>query len=669
MRSLPSVASATQILCDIGLSLTDPSSVQIGTFSFGDVVALSPVQFEIPFGGGLPSPTVYQCTLSTSPGWWLGNRARLTGAEARLTAFANSDNFQVHVGRIGSIATDPVDPNQFTLSIYDKLLYNDPLVPVEAIVDSWSTPHIEHLTDGYPLYYGTETTRPIVLSPVTSDCSVWLGPRNISSANHSLQNLKFWRDGGNLYSLMPLIVFPSSWMQQSGDSNCISGTALAITLASPVVVAFPGSNSLFNFGPLQNSGGNPTSAYTFAMQSIRTRGNDVAAVNSASAASFLVSQEFSLSRIDVISLSTMAVDLLSGAPGVTSNFTGLVQLYDPTLGGDYQTTGYSVVSYSLISSASARAFIRGIMSVTPGAIYADGAKFTLSIFTTSGGYTPVGLNARLYPVINLQPLSYRRYSAYVSGVGVAIAITNNPIAILDDVLSHYTSTPYRQDQSSAAQVLVQSFQFNGAYIGPERQRLSVLMDDFARTCGFNFWASDSGAVAYRVYAESAVATNSIAAVITTSDMLSFQLLTSPLGTTIFNQQGYGAFQLDWNFDYQLNKYQNTTLANKTVNALCNSAFAGGAQKTFKRQSKYVMDADAASYANGHAVRMGAQGQDYVVLTLPARYFGLELADIVNVRHPLLTGTGQLFQVTKCAPDYSTGKVMVTAGQLLSAAGT
>lgn len=46
---------------------------------------------------------------------------------------------------------------------------------------------------------------------------------------------------------------------------------------------------------------------------------------------------------------------------------------------------------------------------------------------------------------------------------------------------------------------------------------------------------------------------------------------------------------------------------------------------------------------------------------------VHIADILQVQHPLLK-VGGLFQVTKCAPDYSQGVVIVMAGQLLSAAG-
>jgi hypothetical protein len=66
------------------------------------------------------------------------------------------------------------------------------------------------------------------------------------------------------------------------------------------------------------------------------------------------------------------------------------------------------------------------------------------------------------------------------------------------------------------------------------------------------------------------------------------------------------------------------------------------------------------------VRKHAQGQEYLQMTLPARYFGIELADVLRVQHPALTGSQGLYQVTRLEPDYLGGTVAVTAARLLGA---
>ena len=51
--------------------------------------------------------------------------------------------------------------------------------------------------------------------------------------------------------------------------------------------------------------------------------------------------------------------------------------------------------------------------------------------------------------------------------------------------------------------------------------------------------------------------------------------------------------------------------------------------------------------------------------LPARYFGLELADLVKVHHPMITGSQGIYQVISVKPDYLQGDVKVRAERLLS----
>jgi hypothetical protein len=52
--------------------------------------------------------------------------------------------------------------------------------------------------------------------------------------------------------------------------------------------------------------------------------------------------------------------------------------------------------------------------------------------------------------------------------------------------------------------------------------------------------------------------------------------------------------------------------------------------------------------------------------LPARYFGIELADVLRVQHPALAGSEGLYQVTRLEADYLGGTVAVTAAKLLGA---
>lgn len=681
MRSLPSVASSDNVRVDVGFSLVDVSSVSIGVYSLFDVTGIDPHAEEIPFGGGLAKPSDLSVTLSTSPGWFLTNRSRLVGAEARLNIYANSDAFQPFVGRVRSIETDARDPNSYRLRCFDRLLDADPLIPTVALTDSWNTPHLEDLQSGYPLVYGSGQ-RPFYFAAVTSDLSVLLGPQNVSSANHT-GSLWFCSDlskGNSITSGFHNILFNAPWQQQSGALNVAS-----------------------NGTPFEIMDGGPNHAQRFWKQEFRS-GYTTGYVN----VNTFTGLPASAGVIAIISDNLMTAQAeYEHFPLQAGHFLALNQHIASIIPQKIRFVSYIKFQSTVVQSVAAGRGCDLTIRVSSGIGYGQtfiGSAFPVmsldytgpwSAYNNDGGMEAHPLSAldgstdtiasaiyytnpddpgQIYSITSKLSLraqvvaeGFKRYSIFTPQVSSAdVAISTNPIAILDDVLSHYTSVPYRQAASSSAQVSIQSWQFN--VLWQERQRQSAILDDFAKTCGFYAYAADSGVVTYVPYVQSATAAGSIAATLTTTDYLSCKLTTNPLGTTVFNQTGYSAFQFDYAFDYQLNKYTATAAANRTVNALCNSAYSAGAQKTLRAQSKYVMTADVASYALGLMTLLGTQGQDYVDMTLPARFFTLELADIISPRHPQIA-SGGLYQIVKMQTDYLAGKVQITAGRILNSDGT
>jgi hypothetical protein len=263
----------------------------------------------------------------------------------------------------------------------------------------------------------------------------------------------------------------------------------------------------------------------------------------------------------------------------------------------------------------------------------------------------------------MKPEAYRRYSVFSPIVSSAdVAISGNPVAILDDLFRCQTGTPFRQDQSSDAQVAAQSYTFQ-CFLA-ERQALADLVDEFGRTTATYLWIGDSGMMQYRAYQESAAA--AVDALVTPDTLLDLQLLQNPLGTTAFEGEAASGFRVSYGYDFQLGRFQNTVQADRATNALCASAYAAGVRTELFRESRHILSAAVASLYLGTLVRKYAQGQEYLQMTLPARYFGIELADVLRVQHPALTGSQGLYQVTRLEPDYLGGTVAVTAARLLGA---
>ncbi|HUJ74687.1 MAG TPA: hypothetical protein VL359_07495, partial [bacterium] len=224
MRILPSVASASWVQAGLSITVTARDGSRSFTFGAQDLAGLTGLSFEVPFMGGLVKPSTYDVTLSTSLGWLKEMLPQLPRAQVNLQVSVNSDTFCPHVGRVRGVTRSGADPNQVTLRVYDQLLDYNPQVPLEAIVDSWSTPHAQDLDLGYPLYYGRHL-RPLYHTAVTCDLSVLLGARNVSSANHAA-GVWFCSDlskGSDVVQGEHNLLMNKSWQQQSGAGNLVSG--------------------------------------------------------------------------------------------------------------------------------------------------------------------------------------------------------------------------------------------------------------------------------------------------------------------------------------------------------------------------------------------------------------------------------------------------------------
>ena len=660
MRPLLTVQSAQHVSADLAAWITPADGGAPWRFGAEDIADLRGPSWEVPFMGGLGKPGRCQLTLSSSLGWIQANLPRLSRAQVALVVQANSDTFSPFVGRVRGVSLGGRDAHRVTLDLVDRFLDDNPLIPVEALTDSYATPHPEDLGLGYPLYYGAHL-RPLYHVAVTSDLSVLLGPRNVSSANHVTS---VWFNSDPELGVDPagqqVLLMNKTWHAQSGSDNLVSG-------GRPFEVMDVGTRDvrLWRYQPASLNSGATVLAMDFARLTARP----------ANASTPLPSQDhvfvsFQPCVPNLVQRTYAAWGTLTFSPGTVS---GSAELLLETLVAS--GPGYANGSFLPLN------FVSGPPYTATFSTHVDSPAALPTFHNVLGtSFTDVQVHARLKlagtgagsssqvsVVLNfsaeLRPQAYRRFRVFSPVVNSAeVAISANPLAILDDLFRNQTGTPFRQDQSSAAQVLVQSYAFQ-CFLA-ERQSLADLVDEFARTTAAYLWIGDSGMMQSRVYQESGKAT--VDAFLTPDTLLDLRLLQNPLGTTAYESEAASRFRVAFGYDFQLGRYLNAVQADRTTNALCAAGAAAGVRNEMERQSRYILSAEVASLYLGTLVRKHAQTQEYLELKLPARYFGVELADVLRVEHPALAGSESLYQVTRVEPDYLGGTVAVTASRLLGA---
>jgi hypothetical protein len=660
MRPLPSVQSATHVSAGLAAWITPADGGAPWRFGAGDLVDLRGPSWEVPFMGGLGKPGRCQLTLSSSLGWIQANLPRLSRAQVALVLQANSDTFSPFVGRVRGVSLGGRDVNRLTLDLVDRFLDDNPLVPVEMLTDSYAMPHPEDLGLGYPLYYGAHL-RPIYHVAVTSDLSVLLGPRNVSSANHVTS---VWFNSDPELGIEPagqqVLLMNKPWHQQSGSDNLVSG-------GRPFEVMDVGTRDvrLWRYQPASLNSGATVLAQNFGQL----------AAQPANTSTPLPSQDqvfvsFQPQVPSLVRRTYAAWGTLTFSPGTV---TGSAELLLETLvasglgydNGEFfplkfvSGPPYTATFSTHVDSPSALPTFHNVL----GSSFTDvQVRARLKLAGTGAGSSSQ-MSVALNFSAELRPEAYRRFRVFSPVVNSTdVAVSGNPLAILDDLFRGQTGTPFRQDQSSAAQVLVQSYAFH-CFLA-ERQALADLVDEFARTTAAYLWIGDSGMMQSRVYQESGKA--AVDASITPDTLLDLQLLQNPLGTTAYEAEAASRFRVAFGYDFQLGRYLNAVQADRSTNALCASAAAAGVRGELQRETRHILSAEVASLYLGTLVRKHAQTQEYLELKLPARYFGVELADVLRVQHPALAGSEGLYQVTRVEPDYLGGTVAVTAARLLGA---
>lgn len=684
MRTLTTIQSATHVVVQCELEITASDQSTTWTFSHGDLINLPTVNWDIDFLGGLGKASNYQITLSSSIDFIKNNLSNFVNAEARLNVIVNSDAFQPHVGRIRQFTRDARDPNIINFTIYDRFLDTNPKYPVQTLQQSYSTLHPDVITKdwGYPVYFGKHT-RPFYHVPVDCSIGTLLGPRQVSSENHvnsvwfnSNLNLHYRKQNTNN------VLMTIDWNQESGSDNTLTSS-----LAFSVREVSSTDRRLFQFERIIYN--RQESSYTILSEPLIKDKQPEILDSSIEFRPYLLQNAFTFSGShNYISHAYFQVAKKINSPVKWLNdIRGGLSLSGV---GSYSSLGTSMrivtddlYAIGLTSALSGNFPFTSTISVnvnssTTNSNYAANLKSAFSDTDPKGLYTPVttiyhltyvssGIppDSILYDIeldfyVSLRSDAYRNYSIYSIPVNCSdIAYSENPVQIVEQ-LCNQASISYNQSQSSASQVLTTSYNMQ-CYFG-EREEITDIFDEFGKISKTYMWIADSGTLNMKTYENSDAA--NIDTTITTSDMLSFRVEENPLGISRYRSQKASQFKVDYQYDFQRNRYDAAATAYPTDNAFCNSAFASGAEKQIVARTRYIMESDTAGYYLNSLVKKHTQSEEFVHLILPARFMGLEIADIVKIQHPMLVGSESVYQVTHVRDNFQIGQVSIRAQELL-----
>ena len=661
MRSLPSVESSRIVNTSLAFKVTPVDQSTTFTFSNWHIQNLTPISYEINYLGGFGKSSTYQITLSHEAGltFWKENYRKFVKAETALTVYANSDEFTPHIGIVQDITRFANDPGMIELQIFDKFFNNIPQYPASAIVDSYSDVHPEVSNNnwGYPSYYGKHV-RPFYMTPVDCDLKALIGPINVSSTNH-VSSLYFNRDKtlgiSNVQSASQLILLDQSWAQQSGATNLSSGA-----LPFEVHDSDRLYSHIWKFTESHNENRQGTQLSIDAEYESFIDGYLRAkyAHESGTTASRLLRPSLnSDSKLKILHTTKLNYSVITSDTVNPLDYIGTLIL-------DITEVGTAETFFDITSNQAV-----GSVDLTGTAAYDAGQenyKFSFYFFhrKATAGILPT-MQASISWGAQLKSENYANYSIFAAQVNCSdIAISENPLHILTDIYSQSTLS-FRQSQASDTQAILENSGYAFQCYFGQRKKLTDISQNFAEITGTYIYVGDSGQINFRAYQESATA--SLDTVITPHDYQkgTLKIMDNPLGTTIYDTEKAKRIAIEYNYNFTTERYESSLVADANNTAACNSVSATGINNEISTATEYFLEADTASMYLSNLLRKKTKDEQIVQMTLPARFFGLELADVIKLQQPILEGSESLYQITKLKPDYLRGNVAITANKLIN----
>ena len=610
-----------------------------------DIAEVGPIEAEIPFGGGMGRVSHYTAILAMDIAEWKARRLAVIRGEATLSVAVGSAEFTPHVGRVRHAR--PLDMTRIQLSIYDRFLDDNPQVPVEAMVDSYSTPHpgVLNVDMGYPLYYGKHS-RPVFFT--ATDCAgvTLLAPRNITSANH-VSSVWFSSDPQVPVSSNQSanLLTGYDWAQQSGGTNeAVDSLGLRVKGMGEIDERFWQMGALELLNSSVVSGGylfDKAGGYFYAKPNWENPAEGYA--------TFTVEK-----KIPQNIKRTVQADYSI----TTSNHTS------PLISYQMRAQGVESLLISQIIDGVSSSHLSGsktLVGTDISVFLTEGyvSRFTMLLASSATDPTVV---ASLSFQAQLESEGYRNYSVYaLPPVPADVAISANPVGILVDLFVNHTATPYNVAQSSQAAIDTAACELQ-CFLA-ERRALADIAGEFGDICGFNTWVGDGGEMRIKTYQQSGAAT--VEATLGPDDFDSLRWEEGPVGSSLMAQNFAREVSIDYGWDFVKGAYQSTVRAHPGNNAYCSSMDAGGISTAFRRGSQYVLDdATAAAWLAGE-VRRHCQGGAFAEIEGGHHLLPYEVADVLRIQHPLIPSSETLMQVIGTRLDVQRGRQQLTLQELLN----
>ena len=672
MRTLGDIPSNVQIGVKIELTPVDQGCTFVHCLGCVNGIQKAPlVSWQGPMMSGLGLPSGYSISIAFDGEDGLSTlKNRLPHyhrATARLTVTVGSQSFQPHFGRVRGPKRSSASPQILDLPIFDRLQDDDLSIPATPLANSWSNVHPSELQAdvGYPLYYGKHT-RPFYFVAVSSDADLLVGPRNVSSTNHVGSLWYSAEDSFSPYqpSDQHMLLLKKEWQQQSGSTNVACGNLfVGLDPIKGFVVCENTRGGLYQYA--QGNGNligrpiiadvEPTSIRAGGMISVGSIAQfsaHAARINAGSWCSFAhVGVNLTLGTRNFKLVGGSMVAGHSGTTNVNSRFSFRMGIFVSSGEGTYTLFGTGNAGNTPLTFSS---WVVSPPEIQAGAQIAAYAELGTNCLTPN-----VRMSIQWAPSIQLRSSAYRRFSSFALMQNCAeIAISENPLAIINHVCSHEIGLPFIQNSTQQTSVDNQKVQC----LFYDRRPVSDVFDELLRISRTLGWIADSGMFTTRVYANSANA--SINVVIDERDFIDFSAEDAPLGASLYDQNLACDIIVKYGYQHWNGDYVSSLRASPVNTPMCNSAAAAGIGATKTLASEYILAADVASRWLGFEVGRYCQGSTFIEAELDHRYMHLELGDVIKVNHRVLVGSQDLFQVMAVRHDYGTGRVQISAGRLI-----
>lgn len=655
MRTLTSIESSTLINASLEFKLASTDGGNVWTFGNEDISNITPVDWRIPFAGGLGKSSTFKITIQTSIQWITENLTQIPNGQTFLNVSVNSDNFQSHSGRVRTISRDANKLNSIELTIFDRFLDNNNRFP-PTLSDSYTELHPEVLNAdiGKPYYYG-KNLRPYYHVAVDCDIRTLIPPTNINSGNGptAATSVYFQSDLGNGFDITnkSVALFQHYEWDYLGQTITGSGDFEVGDFATDDIRtwSYKGRSAvslkLAETGYTVNSDG-----FIGVMSEGVLDGN------------ITYSQE-KPSNINMMYLNSEVQTAFTEIDRIGSiYYVGAITGASVTSASEYRfgqtsfTNFFGVVSVNTHMIVDSDTLWGGYLSKSQG-------NYPLQLNLRNASVTgALSYDSTLMFSMHLKSESYKNYSIYTVHQNCSSSIlSDNPLAIQSHIFSENT-IGFNIEQSSESQLLVNNLGYSFSCYFDKRTPVFELADEIGIQTQTYMWAADSGVINFRTYQNCAdVAIN---ATITTSDIQDIKILDNPLGFSRFAAPKGSEYQIAYDYDFQQEKYKQVLYADKNNNGFCTSASNIGLTQRREFKSKYIMTSDVASIYMNKVVKIGTSNEEFVQVTLPARFFKLELADVVRVEHPAIIGSESVYQITQLNHDYKKGLVRFTAQELI-----